>query len=259
MMRWDAKMYAEASSPQAEAAGDLLKLASVGRAEDVLDIGCGTGALTAELARLAPEGGVTGIDPSEEMIDAAKKAAGGLSNVRLMRVSAEEMAFDSEFDLAFSNSAMQWVKAQRAALERVMSALRPGGRLAFQFPSGEFCSEFHENIESAVRTLGLGKYFEGWEPPWYLPDARQYAALLDGAGFTDVDVTIRQYRLVFASSSDALRWWASAGLRPFMEPLPEAERGRFLYAFSMGLEEYRRGRVMEFGFTRLFALARKPG
>lgn len=258
-MRWDARLYDEAKGPQVDAGRELIDMACVRPGDHVLDLGCGTGMLSVALAFLAPEGKVVGLDPSEEMIARASKAAEPHGNMTLVRLAAQDMDYNGEFDLVFSNSALQWIKEQRQVLGLVLRALKAGGRVAFQLPARDFCGEFFRHTEDAIAGLGLDRYYEGWEPPWYLPSREEYEAVLEEAGFENVDVSYRDYRLVFDDASGALRWWASAGLRPYLEPLPEKEREYFRYAFAMGFENNRTDKVIEFGFRRLFALARKSG
>lgn len=256
-MKWNAKLYDEAKAPQLDAGRELIEMAGVREAEAILDLGCGTGVLTAELASLAPRGRVIGIDPSKEMIGKAARRTGSFGNITLMRIAAQSMGFADKFDLVFSNSALQWVKEQREVLGLVRRALKPGGRVAFQLPARDFCKEFFQYSGNAIAGLGLGEYYRDWESPWYLPSKEQYEALLEEAGFEDVDVKCRDYGLVFEGINDVLLWWASAGLRPILGPLPKRQREYFKYAFAMSFEKNRTERGIEFGFRRLFVLARR--
>lgn len=109
-MRWDAEKYDSAHAPQVDVGRELIAMAKVRDTDSILDIGCGTGKLTMELAHLASGGNVTGIDTSAEMLEKAKEISLTTGNMLLLALPAQEMTFDSDFDLIFSNSALQWVK-----------------------------------------------------------------------------------------------------------------------------------------------------
>jgi trans-aconitate 2-methyltransferase len=164
-MKWDAEKYDSVRAPQVDAGRELISMAKVNETDKILDIGCGTGKLTVELARLASKGSVTGIDPSTDMLEKARKVFGENGNMRFLQIAAEEMDFPRCFDLAFSNSALQWVKEQRKALELTHRALKQGGRIAFQLPAKNFCKEFFIYAENAISSLGFEKYFRDWQQP----------------------------------------------------------------------------------------------
>ncbi|MBI5050814.1 MAG: methyltransferase domain-containing protein [Nitrospirae bacterium] len=256
-MRWDAEKYDAVKTPQIDAGRELIVMAEVRDTDSILDIGCGTGKLTGELARLASKGNITGIDPSQEMLERARLISAGIGNITLMQIHAQAMDFTNRFDLAFSNSALQWVKEQQDVLNRVYNSLKKGGRIAFQLPSENFCSEFFNYIKDAVALLGYEKYFKDWETPWYFPMKENYEAMLNDIRFDNIKVFYRTYKLIFNCTNEVLEWWSSAGLRPYPAALPEKEQEYFKYAFAMSFENNRTDRGIEFSFRRLFAFAEK--
>ena len=256
-MRWDAEKYDKVKSPQVDAGRELITMAKIRDNDSILDIGCGTGKLTAELARLASNGFVTGIDPSEEMLKKAETVSGDLKNIRLINMQAQSMDFSEMFDLVFSNSTLQWIKEQRKVVGSMHKSLIKGGRIACQLPAKNFCKEFFGYAGNAIALLGLEKYFKKWRSPWYLPDKEEYEHLLKDAGFQEVEVFYRDYQIVFDSINGVIQWWASAGLRPYLEMLPPREREYFKYAVAMNYENNRTEKGIEFGFRRLFAFAVK--
>lgn len=256
-MKWDAEKYDSVKAPQVDAGRELIAMAQVRENDSILDIGCGTGKLTLELARLAPGGAVTGIDPSREMLDKAREVAGTAANVRLDLVPAESMDFESEFDLAFSNSALQWVKEQKKALALTFRSLKKGGRIAFQLPSRDFCKEFFHSVEHAVSSLGYERFYQGWQSPWYFPAKEEYETWLVEAGFQNIRAYYKDYHLSFRAIPEVVNWWSSAGLRPYLAALPEPGQQHFKEAFSEGFEQCRTETGIEFGFRRLFAFGNK--
>ncbi len=256
-MRWDAGMYDATRLPQTDAGRELIAMSCVKADDSILDIGCGTGTLTIELARLAHKGKVVGIDPSPEMLDKAREKALSMSHVSLINIPAHAIDFTKEFDLIFSNSAFQWIKEQEDVVEMAYNALRPGGRVAVQLPAKDFCWELMENINGAISLLRLESKFKKMESPWRFPVKEEFAGFLRDAGFADVNVFYKDYMLLFESINDVLEWGVSAALRPFLAHLPENKHERFKYAFAMGFENYRTEKGIEFSFRRLFAFAEK--
>jgi trans-aconitate 2-methyltransferase len=256
-MRWDADTYDSVKAPQFDAGMELIEISRVRATDSVLDIGCGTGKLTMELARLAAKGMVIGIDPSAEMLEKAMTLSSETENLRFVRTGAESVDFVERFDIAFSNSALQWVKQQKESLRRIHRALKSGGRIAFQLPSRNFCAEFFDYNANAIALLGYEHFFLNWRTPWFLPTKEEYGALLEQAGFRDITVYYRDYRLAFGSVTEIMNWWTSAGLRPYLAALPGKEKEYFKYAVGMQYEQNRTERDIEFDFRRLFASAVK--
>jgi SAM-dependent methyltransferase len=143
--------------------------------ERILDIGCGTGDLAAELARLGAE--VTGIDFSESMIEQARAKHPGLTFA-----VADATAYRSprRFDGVFSNAALHWIKPPLAAVESVRLALRPGGRFAAEFGGKGNVAAISEAIAAALEGLGINAQARNL---WYFPSIGEYATLLEQQGF----------------------------------------------------------------------------
>lgn len=256
-MRWDAEKYDSTHGPQIDVGLKLIETANIKANDSILDIGCGTGNLTCELARLAHKGTVVGIDPSPEMFNKAKEISSSFDNILLMNIRAEEMKFKNDFDLVYSNSALQWIKEQEDVIARSYRALKPGGRIAVQLPAKDFCWAMTDNIQSAISALGPESKFKKMESPWRFPLKEEMDVFLNDAGFLKVETYYKEDMLFFGSVNDVLDWGVSAGLRPFLALLNENKQERFKYAFAMGFESYRTEKGIEFPFRRLFAFAEK--
>lgn len=134
MVKWNAETYKDSSHEQFKWGVELLDKLSLKGNESILDIGCGDGKLTMEIAKRVPDGHVVGIDNSEEMISFATNnfPKNKYPNIDWQLMNATEINFDNEFDAAYSNAALHWVKDHVSVLKGVKKSLKPGGTILFQ-------------------------------------------------------------------------------------------------------------------------------
>ncbi len=174
--------------------------------ERVLDIGCGCGQSTIELARrTAPDGPVTGIDISSVMLAHARTRATGIANIDFQNVDAESHALpESHFDLAFSRFGVMFFANPAAAFGNFLNALKPSGRLAF------VCWRTAE--ENPWMTLPGKAAFEIIPPPepmepdapgpFAFADSGRVGRILEQAGFTGVDIQPLDMRVIIGGAHD---------------------------------------------------------
>jgi trans-aconitate methyltransferase len=180
--KWDAGDYARVGGFVATLGEAALDLLDPRPGETILDIGCGEGALTAQIAERGAR--VVGIDNSPEMVAAAQ--ARGL-DARLMAV--EEMGFDRQFDAAFSNATLHWVLEKERAARSIWFALKPGGRFA-----GEMGGE--GNLAALRHALDEELVIRGFVPPvemsnWYATP-EEFAEVYEAAGFIGIDARLTE-------------------------------------------------------------------
>src|SRR5664279_2812486 len=122
---FDGEKYPQASAHQKEWGSKLISELRLKGTERILDLGCGDGAPTAQLASRVAGGFVLGIDSSPSMIAAASQWA--RTNLRFELREINQIDSQDEFDVLFSNSALHWVKDHRSLFPRLLRALRGGG------------------------------------------------------------------------------------------------------------------------------------
>jgi trans-aconitate methyltransferase len=213
--RWDARGYAENARFVADLGAPVLALLAPQAGERILDLGCGDGALTAQLAARA--GTVVGIDRSPELLAAARA-----SGIDARLCDARELPFDAEFDAVFSNAALHWIAPPEAVVAGVVRALRPGGRFV-----GEFGG--HGNV-AAIRTAlaaVLGARGRAVPSPWYFPTAEDYATLLDAHG-----LRVDSSELIARPTPlpTGLIAWLETFANPYVADVGAAERSRIFAA-----------------------------
>jgi trans-aconitate methyltransferase len=149
----------------------LLELLGPGKGERILDLGCGTGQLTADIAATGAQ--VVGLDSSPEMLGQARQ---NYPHLKFVLADATSFRFEEPFDAVFSNAALHWVKNADAAVGSIAAALRPGGRFVAEFGG-------KGNIASIMGALDavFGAAAEE-RCPWWFPGIGGYARLLERHG-----------------------------------------------------------------------------
>ncbi len=156
---WNAQDYAKNSANQQQWARELFPKLKLQGNEALLDIGCGDGKITAELARSLPEGWVVGVDSSEKMITLAQNSfpQKDYRNLTFQVMDARKLAFQSRFDVVFSNAALHWIVDQKAVLEGVQRSLKPGGICYFRWRAKATPKPFSTSFTSFwIWSLGQG-------------------------------------------------------------------------------------------------------
>lgn len=223
---FDGEKYKRASAQQKFWGKGLICELELAEHERILDLGCGDGALTAELAELVPGGFVLGIDASESMIATATKDHTG-TNLRFERLDINTIDFEPEFDLVFSNATLHWVKDHRALLKNVYNCLKDQGTARFQFAGDGNCSNLIRVVRDVMSESPYADAFRDFSWPWYMPTGREYQALLEEAPFTGKKVWCTGADKIFESSEAMIRWIDQPSLVPFLGAIAEPDRRRF--------------------------------
>jgi trans-aconitate 2-methyltransferase len=133
---WNPLQYGKFGAERAQPFEDLLSLVDAApdgrRPERVVDLGCGTGELTARLHDHLGAGETLGLDSSTAMLEKTRPLAGGGLRFEHGDIAAFEAR--GQFDVVFSNAALHWIPDHPRLLRRLRDALRPGGQLAVQVP-----------------------------------------------------------------------------------------------------------------------------
>jgi trans-aconitate methyltransferase len=220
---WKGDEYAKNSESQKSSADDFLKAAQLQGVHSILDVGCGDGKITAALARAIPQGSVIGVDISSSMIETAKVLTS--NNLSFQVQDAAQIDFDSQFDLITSFTVMQWVLEQSQALQRFEKALKPGGKLWIQMPTG-LPIAMQQALEKTLSSDKWKSYFTQFSPPWRFYQPEEYRNLLVNAHFipTRLDVVTKHEKFPSrAVFHGFLKQWF-----PYLRPLPADQKEAFL-------------------------------
>ena len=206
---WDAADYAANARFVSDLGQVVLDLLAPTVGEQLLDLGCGDGALTARLVEAGTS--VVGVDLSPSLLAAARSRG---IDARLM--DAERLTFDNEFDAVFSNAVPHWMPRIDAVLDGVFRALRPGGRFVGEF-GGHGCVAA---VTTAVRAVAARRGVQV-TVPWYFPTAEEFRERLAARGFGIVSVQLVPRPTILPSGMQA---WLRTFAGPVFDQLPETER-----------------------------------
>ena len=233
MSGWNPSQYLIFSDERTRAARDLLAQVPLSSARRVYDLGCGPGNSTALLVDRYPAAVITGIDNSQAMLEAARKAcpAADFAFGDLARWVPEDQP-----DLLFSNAAFQWVPDHLSVMARLAGHLPEGGVLAVQMPdnlmepSHVLMQRVAEEGPWAAKLQGASQARQA------LPAATDYYARLK-PHFTRLDIWHTIYNHPLDGVDGIVSWLMATGLRPYVDPLGPEERTAYLAQYRALLAE----------------------
>jgi trans-aconitate 2-methyltransferase len=247
MTEWNAAEYSRRSSLQEAMAQEVLVLLDLKDSERILDVGCGDGKITAEIASRVPRGSVVGVDPSGDMISFAQSHFGPATrpNLRFEVADARSLPFKNEFDLVVSFNALHWIPEQGAALTSIRSALISGGKAQLRLVAAGARKSLENVVEETRRTPKWSAYFRDFHDPYLHLTSDEYAAVAERNGFRVLRVNTKDHAWDFGSRA-AFAAFCAVGCVEWTRRLPEAERPEFI---NDVLDRYRAvaadGRVKE--------------
>jgi trans-aconitate methyltransferase len=233
--RWDAEDYARHSEVQARWAAELLGKLALAGDEHILDIGCGDGRTTAELAAHAPRGSVVGLDSSPDMIALAREhfPVESRPNLRFLLGDARTLPFEAEFDVVFSNAALHWVIDHGPVLVGIRRALRRRGRALLQMGGRGNAADVVAVAERLLAEPAWASFFTGFAFPYGFHGVAEYSSWLAAAGLEAVRVELIPKEAVFRSR-EAFEGWIRTTWLPYTTRLPEERRPEFVAALASG-------------------------
>ncbi|QLG49030.1 class I SAM-dependent methyltransferase [Natrinema halophilum] len=211
---WDTDRYDKGHSFVFEYGEGVVALLEPERGERILDLGCGTGHLTARIS----DSGATpvGLDASEEMIS---KARDTYPDCEFVREDARDFSFEEPFDAVFSNAALHWIPEQDAVLESVADALAPGGRFVAELGGAGNVAA----IVDAVREDAAERGYDV-EDPWYFPSIGDYASKLESHGLETQYARLFDRPTELENGTDGLADWLGMFGDSLLAPIPDDEQ-----------------------------------
>ena len=220
--KWNAGLYDAKHAFVWEKAKGVVELLAAKSGERILDLGCGTGTPTAEIAACGAH--VVGLDCSAEMIDEARKK---FPAIQFEVCDARALPFSAEFDAVFSNAALHWIREAERVVEGVSQSLKQGGRFIAEFGGKGNVRNVVAALENALTQLGISS--DGANP-WFYPSVAQYAALLEKHGLEVRQAALFERPTVLEDGERGLATWIMMFGNSFLERVPTDRRTAFLRA-----------------------------
>lgn len=252
MVDWDGEQYADVSALQRMVAEVSIRGLELDGDERLLDVGCGDGFITMQLADRLPSGSVVGVDASRRMIDKAlTRVPADQLRVQFHVDDALALPFERDFDIAVSFNALHWVHDQTGALSGMARALDDGGRAVIQM----VCSTERQSIEDVATEVATDprwrEHFTDHEPPYFHVEPDRFREFATTAGFDVSALDVQNLRWEFDSIGDFSQWFA-VGATDWTNRLPRSEAVDFV---AEVIERYQRvtGEPARFEFSQMRA------
>lgn len=245
---WDAETYDEVSYPQFEWGTEVLGRLELSGEEVVLDAGCGSGRVSAELAKRLRGGRLVAVDGSAAMIVKAKERLG--DDVTYLVADLSELELEEPVDLVFSTATFHWITDHDRLFQRLHAALRPGGRLVAQCGGQGNVAEYAKAIAAAAAQPRFSHHFEGMAAMWNFAAPDETEQRLLSAGFTEVRCWLQPKPV---TPAQPLEFISTVTLGPHLAQLPEDLRRPFAEAVLAAA-----GEPLTLDYVRLNIEARRP-
>jgi trans-aconitate methyltransferase len=219
--QWNAGEYDAKHAFVYEKAKGLVEMLAPTAGERILDLGCGTGVLTAEIAGRGAK--VFGIDRSAEMVAQAKSKFPALA---FEVVDATHLKFDAEFDAVFSNAVLHWIPEAENVIAGIARALKPDGRFVAEFGGKGNIRTLVKAFHRAFEALGMSEP-EGVSP-WFYPGIAEYAGLLERHGLEVCSAALFERPTVLEEGTKGLENWIRVFRQTYVEKMGEEAAAKWI-------------------------------
>lgn len=223
---WDPALYDARHSFVYKAAADLLGLLAPQAGEKIIDLGCGTGPLTAQIAAAGAQ--VMGLDSSEAMVREARR---NFPAIEFQVADARSFHVAEPQDAVFSNAVLHWVQPPEEAIRAIAAALRPGGRFVAEF-GGYGC------VARIITATNRAMAGSDVKRQWFFPSVGQYTPLLEAGGFEVRFATLFDRPTPLDEGEQGLRNWLRMFAGAYFDALDEDKRERTFAAIETELRRH---------------------
>jgi trans-aconitate 2-methyltransferase len=225
---WNASEYDRLSALQATMAQEALSVLRLKGAEHVLDVGCGNGKITAEIAARLPHGKVLGVDASAAMVAfASAHWTAAHPNLHFTVADARHLPFRNEFDLIVSFNALHWIPEQALPLQAICSSLKQDGIAQLRLVSKGERKSLEDVIEETRLSPRWSRFFTTFQDPYLHLTSDQYASLAQSQGLRVRTIHTADKVWDFQSRA-GFQAFGSVTFVEWTQHLPEAERPAFV-------------------------------
>jgi len=258
MFEFEADFYDSKSQVQYNLGLKLIEFLNVQNDENILDIGCGPGRLTLEIAKMTTEGLVIGVDYNQDMIIKALENLwkSGLTNTQFICENILQYEPEMQFNAIFSNSALHWVQETQELYQKIYTLLAPGGRLVAQMPAKGSLDKFISAFMAPIQPLGFAEYFRNWSYPIKFISPKALQRILSSIGYIDMQIWEKDQEIQFQTSQEVLDFLKTASIVPILSQLPSDKKESYL-EYLLEIIEQRSDELLNVTMRRLFVIVKK--
>jgi trans-aconitate methyltransferase len=229
MYQWQAKDYSHNSAVQHQFARDLIATLEFKGNEQILDVGCGDGKITAEIAGYVPDGSVLGIDSSPNMIQFARSNFSGheFTHLDFECRDARNLDFDRQFDLITSFSCLHWISDHMPVLKGMEKSLKLGGKVVLQFGGKGNAEKIKEVADEVINREKWSQYFQEFDFPYAFYGVDEYRTWLEDVGLKAIRVELVPKNMIHQGKA-GLESWLRTTWMPFTSRVPQQLQSEFI-------------------------------
>jgi trans-aconitate methyltransferase len=217
-MAWNADLYKEKHAFVFQYGNSVVEWLEPKEGENILDLGCGTGELTAQIAASGAK--VTGLDGSASMIISARQH---FPDIKFVVADATSFTLPQQFDAVFSNATLHWIRQKEKVLDRIHQHLVPGGRLVLEMGGKGNVDDIMGAVDKAMKNHGYT-----FKPFWYFPSVGEYTSLLEEYDFRVNQVQYFDRETELADPENGIVEWLRMFGDNLLEEVPVSERDAIL-------------------------------
>ncbi|MGA3212624.1 MAG: class I SAM-dependent methyltransferase [Terriglobales bacterium] len=255
---WNASAYHRLSDYQFAWGKKVLARLDLRGDERVLDAGCGTGRLTAELLLRLPRGEVAALDLSENMLRTARAhllpSFGG--HVSFVCSDLQRLPFRACFDGVFSTATFHWAQDHPRLFSGILESLKRGGWLVAQCGGGPNLLRLRQRTAEVMSSAEYACFFEDWRDPWEFASAESTRERLQDAGFVNTETWIEPESFELPDEATFAQYLATVTLHRHLERIPDAALGEMF--IGRVISRYRADHSRSLDYWRLNMNAIKP-
>jgi trans-aconitate 2-methyltransferase len=225
-MPWSPDTYNKFKAERYVPFYDLLALIRVKKDLSVIDLGCGTGELTGKLADAFPNSTVLGIDSSAEMLKETEQYKGKHITFKIESIE-NILESGQQWDLVFSNAAIQWVENHQQLIPNIIKSVKQGGQFAIQVPSNH-THYTHLAIKEVAALEPFQAALNGWTRIAPVLSIEEYSTILFKNGVSAITVFEKAYPHVLKDFNAMVDWVSGTALVPYLERLPKEMHESFM-------------------------------
>ena len=255
-MPWNPEVYNKFKNIRYQPFFDLVEFIRDEDLKNCVDIGCGTGEQTKILSEKFNKGNFLGIDSSPEMLAKSKELES--DNLHFQNSTVEDFISNQkqQWDLVFSNAALQWSDNHETLFPRLISLVNENGQFAVQMPVQNE-NLLNKILLTLVQERPFADYLNGWKRESPLLSIDEYAQIMFENGLHNIQIMQKVYPIIADSPQKLFEFISGSALIPYMEKMSDSEEAEFVTEYKIRIEKEFKKFPAIYAFKRLLLYGNK--